>query len=300
MHARRREPPRCISPPPRATRLSIIGAARPRRGRRMRARPDGSRRRSFSRRRMAAPARFVCSEDAAPIANLHTKVVNLGEQAAAEQAAARKRDAVLVSFEPEKHRDTAAAPNAASAGGVPVAGGAGRARGTARRSRKARSPRPRSSRRSTPAGSCYSRRSAAKGPGARRGGHDQRRCSRFPVLGGRRWGIHRIAPRGPAGTCRGGDRAAGRGRRPNAASKTDSTTPLLLAAINGQFDIAMTLIQRGADPNLASAAGATPLYAVINTQWRPRSRFPQPHAVEFQKTTHLEVMEALLKAGADA
>ena len=85
----------------------------------------------------------------------------------------------------------------------------------------------------------------------------------------------------------------------NAVSGTDKTTPLLLAAINGQFDIAMTLIQRGADPNLASAAGATPLYAVINTQWRPRSRFPQPHAVEFQKTTHLEAMEALLKAGAE-
>jgi uncharacterized protein len=61
----------------------------------------------------------------------------------------------------------------------------------------------------------------------------------------------------------------------------------------------MTLIQRGADVNLASNAGATPLYAVINTQWRPRSRFPQPHAAEFQKTTHLEVMEALLKKGAD-
>ncbi len=84
----------------------------------------------------------------------------------------------------------------------------------------------------------------------------------------------------------------------NDVSTTDKTTPLLLAAINGQFDIAMTLIQRGANPNLASTAGATPLYAVINTQWRPRSRFPQPHAVEFQQATHLEVMEALLKAGA--
>src|SRR6186713_2098545 len=50
-------------------------------------------------------------------ASIHTKVVNLGEQAASEQAAARKRDAVLVSFEPEKHRDTASAPNAAAAGG---------------------------------------------------------------------------------------------------------------------------------------------------------------------------------------
>jgi hypothetical protein len=33
--------------------------------------------------------------------------------------------------------------------------------------------------------------------------------------------------------------------------------------------------------------------------WAPRSRFPQPQAVQNQKTTHLEVMEALLKAGAE-
>ena len=45
--------------------------------------------------------------------------------------------------------------------------------------------------------------------------------------------------------------------------------------------------------NLASIAGATPLYAVINTEWAPRTRFPQPQATQFQKTTHLELMKAL-------
>jgi ankyrin repeat protein len=85
----------------------------------------------------------------------------------------------------------------------------------------------------------------------------------------------------------------------NQRSLGDSTTPLLMAALNGHFDLAMQLVQRGADVKLASVHGATPLYAAINTQWLPRSRFPQPQSVQNQKTTHLELMEALIKAGAD-
>ena len=72
-----------------------------------------------------------------------------------------------------------------------------------------------------------------------------------------------------------------------------------MAAINGHFDLAMQLVQRGANVKLASVHGSTPLYAAINTQWLPRSRFPQPQSVQNQKTTHLELMEALIKAGAD-
>ena len=45
--------------------------------------------------------------------------------------------------------------------------------------------------------------------------------------------------------------------------------------------------------------GATPLWAAINTQWQPRTRFPQPQEMELQKATYLEVMEALLDKGAD-
>ena len=217
-------------------------------------------------------------------ANLRTRVVNLGEQSAAEQAAARKRDSVLVSFEPEKHRDSAAAPNAA--------GGA-------------RAPAPKGP--FTPAQmqqAIDSGRAVLLSPNARRGpareevdtinGGVAGFQSAVGAVGGLT-ALHHAVRQGHTGAVL----ALLDGRADlNAVSETDKTTPLLLATINGQFDIAMTLIERGADPNLASLAGATPLYAVINTQWRPRSRFPQPHAVEFQKTTHLEVMEALLKAGA--
>ena len=80
----------------------------------------------------------------------------------------------------------------------------------------------------------------------------------------------------------------------------DATTPLLMAVINGQFDMAMLFIQRGAKPNLAAGGnGATPLWAAVNTPWQPRTRFPQPQEMELQKATYLEVMKALLDAGAD-
>ena len=80
----------------------------------------------------------------------------------------------------------------------------------------------------------------------------------------------------------------------------DATSPLLMAAINGEFDMAMFLIKRGANPNLAASGnGATPLWATINTQWQPRTRFPQPQETEQQKATYLDVMNALLGAGAD-
>lgn len=85
----------------------------------------------------------------------------------------------------------------------------------------------------------------------------------------------------------------------DAVSGGDGTSPLLIATINGYFDLAVTLLEHGADPNVASDAGATPLYAAIDLQWAPKSRYPQPRNHEFQKTTYLELMESYLEAGAD-
>jgi len=80
----------------------------------------------------------------------------------------------------------------------------------------------------------------------------------------------------------------------------DATSPLLMSVINGEFDLAMFLIERGANPNLAAGGnGATPLWAAVNTQWQPRTRYPQPQEMEQQKTTYLDVMKALLAKGAD-
>jgi ankyrin repeat protein len=86
----------------------------------------------------------------------------------------------------------------------------------------------------------------------------------------------------------------------NKGTAGDGSSPLLVAAINGQFDAAMLLLEKGADPNLAmKGTNVAPLWAVINTQWQPRTRFPQPQNTEQQKHTYLDVMDALLKKGAD-
>ena len=79
----------------------------------------------------------------------------------------------------------------------------------------------------------------------------------------------------------------------------DETSPLLMAAINGHFDLARKLLDRGADPNLRNTSGDSPLYAAIETRWAPRVMMPQQHAWMEQETTHVELAEALLQAGAD-
>ena len=80
----------------------------------------------------------------------------------------------------------------------------------------------------------------------------------------------------------------------------DGTSPLLMATLNGHFDLALELIERGADPNPAAFTdGATPLFATLQTQWAPKSNYPQPRAQDRQRAGHIEVLQALLEAGAD-
>jgi ankyrin repeat protein len=80
----------------------------------------------------------------------------------------------------------------------------------------------------------------------------------------------------------------------------DGHTPLLVALINGQFDVAMELIRRGANVNIASDShGVTPLWATVNVRWQPRTRFPQPQEMDGQKADYLTVMQALIDKGAD-
>jgi ankyrin repeat protein len=85
----------------------------------------------------------------------------------------------------------------------------------------------------------------------------------------------------------------------NQTSGGDRTSPLLMAAVNGQFDLALVLLERGADPNLASSAGTTPLFATLERTWAPRASYAHPTENQRQKATHLDLMKALLEAGAD-
>jgi ankyrin repeat protein len=82
-------------------------------------------------------------------------------------------------------------------------------------------------------------------------------------------------------------------------SDGDRSTPMLVAILNGQYDLARTFLGRGAKPGLTSDDGVSPLFAVLNNEWALRTWYPQPTAGAQQRTSYLELMEALLEAGAD-
>jgi ankyrin repeat protein len=85
----------------------------------------------------------------------------------------------------------------------------------------------------------------------------------------------------------------------NVRSAGDQVTPIAVAAINGNFDVAKYLLDHGADVTLAQVNGVTPLYAALNCQWADKALYPQPRAQEQQQTSYLQLMEALLEKGAD-
>jgi uncharacterized protein len=79
----------------------------------------------------------------------------------------------------------------------------------------------------------------------------------------------------------------------------DQSSALLVAVINGNYDLARDLLESGADPNLGSDDGAGPLFAALNIEWSLRTWYPQPQAFRQQETSYLDLMELLLEAGAD-
>ena len=85
----------------------------------------------------------------------------------------------------------------------------------------------------------------------------------------------------------------------NQLNAGDKTSPLLIAIINGHFDLAKYMIDKGADPMLSAFNGVTPLFAVLNIQWAPKSLYPSPKAYQQQTTTYLELMKQILDKGVD-
>jgi ankyrin repeat protein len=84
----------------------------------------------------------------------------------------------------------------------------------------------------------------------------------------------------------------------NDVSSSEKTSPLVMATMNGHFDLAKFFVDWGADPNLANNQGLSALYAAVDLQWAPKGWFPAP-GVGQEKVTYLNLMKALLEAGAN-
>ncbi|HVC19990.1 MAG TPA: ankyrin repeat domain-containing protein [Vicinamibacterales bacterium] len=85
----------------------------------------------------------------------------------------------------------------------------------------------------------------------------------------------------------------------NQVDPGDHTSPLMMAVVNGHFDLADTLVKDGANPNLAQVSGAAPLFAVLNCVWADKALYPQPTAYKEQKLGYLALMKDLLAHGAN-
>ena len=77
----------------------------------------------------------------------------------------------------------------------------------------------------------------------------------------------------------------------------DGTSPLHLAVINAQYDVALQLLEHGADP-AAAEPGWTPLHQLVWTR-RPNRHYNNPAAFPTGTVTDLELARALVAHGAD-
>jgi ankyrin repeat protein len=85
----------------------------------------------------------------------------------------------------------------------------------------------------------------------------------------------------------------------NHVTEGDLSSPLLVAVINGNYDLAKMLLEHGADPNLLSDDNAGPLFATLNIEWSLRTWYPQPSMFRQQENTYLDLLKLLLDVGAE-
>jgi len=139
----------------------------------------------------------------------------------------------------------------------------------------------------------------APAPAAGKGVAGVTRSFSFNELIGAQGGLTALHFAARQGSARSVEALIDHGANVNALTPGDAVSPLLIASVNGQFDIAKYLLAHGADPNLANAGGVTPLYAVLNIEWAPRMFYPQPRAQLQQQTSYLELLTLMLDKGAD-
>jgi ankyrin repeat protein len=73
----------------------------------------------------------------------------------------------------------------------------------------------------------------------------------------------------------------------------------VLAIINGHFDVAAFLIDKGADPNLADDTGRTALFSAVDFNTVPMSNRPPPPGIIQQEVSGLALITKLVEKGAN-
>jgi ankyrin repeat protein len=81
------------------------------------------------------------------------------------------------------------------------------------------------------------------------------------------------------------------------ASDPDNVSPLLTSVLNGHFDLAAYLINKGANPDKWDWWGQSPLYAAVDMNTLPHGGRPDRPSLD--ETTGLQIIELLLEKGAN-
>jgi uncharacterized protein len=75
-------------------------------------------------------------------------------------------------------------------------------------------------------------------------------------------------------------------------------SPVLMAIINGHYDVAGLLLDQGANPNLADETGRTALFSAVDFHTMPQSNRPSPDETG-NRLTSLDLVKRLLAKGAN-
>jgi ankyrin repeat protein len=78
----------------------------------------------------------------------------------------------------------------------------------------------------------------------------------------------------------------------------DGTSAMVMAIVNGHYDLPVYLLEHGADPNIADKFGRTALYAAVDMHTLEKSA-TRPDPKETDKASSLDVVNAVLAHGAN-
>jgi uncharacterized protein len=83
------------------------------------------------------------------------------------------------------------------------------------------------------------------------------------------------------------------------AQDPHGVTATLMAIINGHYDVAALLVDKGADPNIADDTGRAPLFSAIDFNTMPQDNRPSPPEALQQEVSALALAQKLVAKGAN-